>query len=109
MGNYTVWVVGQSPFSVVEEYDECNDVPATFPGLTFDYIGDAEEQGPAHHFATFSDEDFPFAIIAAEGQIVASVHPGSQPNSRVLVGTDEMRRYLEAHPDEVVTPMNWHN
>lgn len=46
MGTHTVWVVGPSPYSVVEEYDECNDIPASFPGLTFDYIGDVENPGP---------------------------------------------------------------
>lgn len=109
MGYYTVWVVGRSPLEIVEQYDESNDISSAFPGLTFDYIGDVEEQGTAQDFATFSDEDFPFAVVTAECQIVADLHPGSQPNSRVLVGTDEMRRFLESHPDEVITPMNWHN
>ena len=109
MGYYTVWVVGTSPYSVVEEYDECNDIPASFPGLTFDYIGDVEEAKPAFHLANLPVEQFPFAIVTCNGQIVRSPHPGSGPDPTVLIGKEKMRTYLENHPDEVITPMRWHS
>ena len=108
MGFYTVWVLGPSPFIAVEEYDECNDIPASFPGLSFDFIGEVEEQGPAHYFAAFSDEDLPYAIVTADGQIVRETHPGSEPDPKVSVGRDKMREYLESHPNEAITPMRWH-
>ena len=108
MGLYTVWVIGPSPYSVVEGYNETNDIPGSFPGLTFDYIADVEEPGPAHHFATLDDEEFPFAIVTAAGQIIDTPHPGTESDPSVVVGTDQMRRFLESHPNEIITPMTWH-
>ena len=109
MGLYTVWVVGPLPYSVVEEYDECNDIRGSFPGLTFDYVAEVEEPGPAHHFATLPIDEFPFAIVTCNGQIVRAPHPGSMPHSTVMVGKDKMRTYLENHPNEIITPMRWHS
>ncbi len=108
MGTYTVWVVGSSPYSAVEEYDECNDIPGSFPGLTFDYIADVEEPGPAYYFLTLLNDTPPFAIVTADGQIVRTPHPGSEQDSSVSVGRANMRAYLENHPNEVITPMKWH-
>ena len=108
MGYYTVWVVGPTPFNIVENYDEENNISAVFPGLTFDYIAEVDEPGPAHYFATVPDEGFPAAIVTGTGQIVASPHPGSEPDPNVCVGKDALRKYLESHPDEMVTPMKWH-
>ena len=99
MGYYTVWVAGPSPYSVVEEYDECNDIPGSFPGLTFDYIADVEEPGPAHHFATLPIDEFPFAIVTSNGQIVRrSSSRIRTPHSTVLVGKENMRTYLGRPP-----------
>ncbi|MCY4365436.1 MAG: hypothetical protein OXE17_04335 [Chloroflexi bacterium] len=109
MGYYNVWVVGPSPFSLVEEYDECNDIPASFPGLTFDFITDIEERGLASHFAALPNDELPFAVVFANGQIVRKAYPGSESDSRVLVGTEVMVEYLKARPEEIVTPMRWHN
>ena len=108
MGTYTVWVAGPSPYTVVEEYDECNDIPGYFPGLTFDYIADVEEPGPAHYFATLLNDIAPFAIVTASGQIVLTPYPGSEEDASVSVGREKMRTYLENHPNEVITPMKWH-
>ena len=108
MGYYTVWVVGSDIYDIIEEYGEDNDIPGTFPGLTFDYVGDVEEPGPAHHFAALDDEDYPSAIVTAAGQIVDTPHPGSEPDASVVVGVDRMRQFLERHPDEIITPMTWH-
>lgn len=109
MGVYTVWVVGPSPHSVVEEYDECNDIPGSFPGLTFDYIADVEEPGPAYYFLTLLNDTPPFAIVTANGQIVRTLHFGSEQDPSVSVGRENMRAYLENHPNEVITPMKWHS
>ena len=109
MGSYTVWVVGPSPYNVVEEYDECNDIPASYPGLTFDYIGEVEEPKPAHQFAGVPDDELPFAIVSIDGQIVDAPHPNSEHNPTVHVGRNVMRTYLENHPNEVITPMRWHS
>ena len=108
MGNYTVWVVGPSQFDIIEDYQESNNIPAAFPGLTFDYVASIEEPGPARHFATLPDEEFPFAIVTAVGQIIHTPHPGSNPDPSVAIGTDQMRRFLKNHPNEIITPMMWH-
>ena len=108
MGNYTVWVVGPCQFDIIEDYHESNNVSAAFPGLTFDYIAYVEEPGPANLFATLPDEEFPFAIVTPGGQIVHAPHPGSEPDPSVAVGTDQMRRFLERNPNEIITPMAWH-
>ena len=108
MGYYTVWVVGPNIFDVIKDYEEVNDIPATFPGLTYDYFGDIEEPGPAHHFATLPDEEFPFAIVTAAGQIIDTPHPESKPDPSVTVGIDQMRRFLDSHPNDIITAMTWH-
>ena len=109
MGYYTVWVVGRYPLEIVEQYDESNDIPGSYPGLTFDYIVEIEEPGPAHYFASVLDDSHPFAIVTVNGQIVCNPHPGSEPDSTVTVGIGEIRAYLEANPEETITPMQWHS
>ena len=109
MGLYTVWVVGPEPLGIADAYNEERDIPAAFPGLTFDYVAEIEEPGPAHLFAGVADSELPAALAHGVGQIVATAHPGSSPNPAVEVGTDAMRRYLEDHGDAVVTPMRWHS
>ena len=108
MGIYTVWVVGPSQVDIIEDYQESNNIPASFPGLTFDYIASIEEPGPVQQFATLPDEEFPVAIVTAAGQIIQTPHPGSDPDPSVAIGTDQMRRFLESNPNEVITPMTWH-
>ena len=109
MGTYNVWVVGPEPYSLIWDYDEANDIPGSFPGLTFDYFGDDEEPGPASYFAGLPNEEFPFALVHVTGQIVMEPHPGSEPDASVRVGVDAMREYLEANADTMVTPMRWHS
>ena len=109
MGLYTVWVVGPEPFDIIQSYDEEHDIPAAFPGLTYEYIADIEEPGPAHHFASLPDAELPAALVVDGQQIVATTHPGSEPDPTVEVGTAAMRRYLDDNPDAMVTPMWWHS
>lgn len=108
MGYYTVWVVGPSPLEIVEQFDESNDIPGSFPGLTFDFIADTEEPGPASYFSALPDEDYPSAIVTATGQIIDAPHPGSEPDASVAEGIDRMREFLEGHLEEKITPMTWH-
>lgn len=109
MGLYTVWVVGPEPLSIIQDYNEERDIPAAFPGLTFDYIDGVEEPGPALHFASAPDQELPAALITGGGQIVATPHPGSEPDLSVEVGQAAVRRYLGEYPDAMVTPMRWHS
>ena len=108
MGFYTVWVIGNSPLEIVERYDEGNDIPGSFPGLTFDYIAEIEEPGPASHFATLHEDEFPFAIVSAAGQVVKRAYPGSDTDPTVIVGVEHLRKHLEENLDAMVTPMKWH-
>ena len=108
MGTYNVWVVGQDVFALIEPYDEEHDIPAAFPGLTYDYFGEIEEPGPAYHFVLLSEDEYPFALVHAAGQIVRQECPGSQPDPAVQVDVGVMLEYLEAHMDDMVTPMRWH-
>ena len=109
MGTYRVWVAGADQFGIIEPYDEDNDVPGAFPGLTHDYICNIEEPGPASLFASASDEELPFAIVHGAGQIVRESHPGSTPDPSVKVGVGKMRTFLDSNPDEIITPMTWHS
>ena len=109
MGLYRVWVLGPEPFDIIQSYDEERDIPAAFPGLTFDYITEIEEPGPAHLFAGVQDSELPAALVMDGCQIVATAHPGSEADPSVEVGTESMRRYLAANPDAMVTPMRWHS
>ena len=109
MGTYNVWVGGQDVFALIEPYDEGNNIPAAFPGLTYDYFGGIEEPGPAYHLVLLSEEEYPFALIMSTGQIAREALPGSEPDPSVSVGVDQMRAYLYGHPQETVTPMQWHS
>ena len=109
MGLYTVWVLGPEPFDIIQNYDEEHDIPAAFPGLTFDYIDEIEEPGPAHLFAGVPDQELPAALIHGTGQIVADPHTGPESDPSVEIGTEAMRRFLNDNPDAMVTPMWWHS
>ena len=109
MGTYKVWVAGADVFGIIEGYDEEHDISGAFPGLTYDYFFDIGEPGPAYAFNGYPDEDFPFAIIHAGGQIVREPHPGSMPFPSVKAGIDAMREFLEASPNKIITPMKWHS
>lgn len=109
MGTYSVWVVGPKPHGQIREFEETNDIPGSYPGLTFDYLGGEEEPGPAYFFAALPDDSFPFALVTISGQIVIETYPGSDPDPSVSVGVDQMRAWLEANPNERVTPMTWHS
>ena len=85
MGTYNVWVAGKNALEIIGDYDENHDIIGTFPGITYDYFKDIEEPGPAYAFAGYPDEDFPFAVIHAGGQLVREPYPGSMPFPSVAV------------------------
>lgn len=74
MGRFTIWAItaqNQSVEELLEPYDEENDIPGTWPGLSFDYFEIEETISPGTAASNIQTNrgDMPWALICNTGQI----------------------------------------
>ena len=74
MGHYTVWVLtgpGEGLHTMLEPYNEENDVPGSWPGISFDYFEIERETSPGElaEILHTGRGDTPHTMICPEGQI----------------------------------------
>ena len=122
MGTYTVWIAtGEtSPEAAVREaeaislaYDETenNDIPDTWPGLSYDYAEFISVQptvGAIHEIQAGRPPD---ALVTDHCQI-RNERPERTTDGHnftpVSYGAEQMVYYLLDHPDQVILTANWH-
>lgn len=122
MGHYTVWVLPgdrQAMQELLDRYDEANDTPGEWPGLSFDYCEPIGETSGAELYRTLRDDPAkaPFALVSPRGQIRLAprllgandaVEDGQAP-ALTGYGVEEMLNELGQHQDSVAFIMDWHS
>lgn len=115
MGTYRVWVAtGADSRStptdeakataeqIIEPYDEGNDIPADWPGLSFDYYQDEMTVHSAGLLLEDTDDsDLPYAVIRSGEQHTLK-------GECLQRDRDALYRILP-DPSELVVVMTWHS
>ena len=119
MGHYTIWAVADEPspeslMEMLEPYDEENDIPGDWPGMSFDYceVREAATAGELAKRLREGEKEIPDTLVSPKGQMrldCEKVEETDHDMPAVVKGDlEELILELDEYAEKTAYVMDWH-